>query len=86
MNKFTKGPWIVEDDGIVSIADKDGDWPSIVTQSPHSIVKENWIANARLIAAAPCMYNALKQFMNPNISDLEAQELIRKAIRKAEGI
>lgn len=92
----TPGPWAV---------DEDGDGYQIVTQSKGMKPGEckDWIAtvhpqtdeaehNARLIAAAPELLEALKELMHlhgprgdfPN-NAFRVQELVEKAIAKAEG-
>lgn len=94
-NTFTPGPW--KQDGLFV----DGaDGSSIFTatgygpdNSPHP--KSVKIANARLIAAAPDMYNALWETIELSDRNLteagrtpECQrvyDIVRAALRKAEG-
>ncbi len=65
---FTPGPWLTQNE-------RDGEW-SVWTRQPHigtlaSVHREDIngkfpsSANARLIAAAPEMYEALKELLKP---------------------
>ena len=54
-----------------------------------SVINPEWLANANLIAAAPNMYEALKQVLDHIEASAENQDLlmtIGKALNKAEGI
>lgn len=61
MSGFTKGPWEVEASGYGSIITKDG--KSMAGTFPEGLGGPSFPheANARLIAAAPELYEALKQ-------------------------
>ena len=90
---YTNGPWKIEHDVIVSIKDKDGDWPVICKKDHHSIDK-NWSKNAKLIAAAPDLLDALIMARSKLIAlpDQRFDEidrgipLIDSAIKKATNI
>ena len=62
--KFTPGPWEVHflEDGGFEIHDRRTQWESIVlcTRYPAAECKEEFAANARLIAAAPDLLAALE--------------------------
>lgn len=60
--KFTRGPWRIAD-GLVCGVEKDGKTPSfdIFDGKEWAGPKDEGMANARLIAAAPELYEALKQ-------------------------
>ena len=96
MSGHTKGPWgsavnlntgafrIVCGDGII-IAERSG-WPTNEAQSA---------ANARLIAAAPDLLEALKALLSydeqdagciPTDAHLDAQNAARAAITRADGV
>lgn len=82
---YTPGPWKVEQDLIVSVADRDGDWPVIAKEDRTSIA-ENWAADARLIAAAPEMLGALYLVWNSiDRVNHPAAKAVQHAIAKAEG-
>lgn len=90
MSKHTKGPWKIDQELIVSVADKNGDWPIICRRVPdsQSIISHKEIqANMRLISAAPDMLVALKEAKLV----LEAQNndcclvSVLEAIKKADG-
>jgi hypothetical protein len=113
MSEFTKGPWKVDDRKTISYMcmedlHKDA-WPfainapvgmalgSVVAAVPRDSLAGNHAANARLIAAAPELLEALKTMLNceevgeaecqrrglPRLSERRA--MARKAIAKAEG-
>jgi hypothetical protein len=88
MNKATPGPWEV-------VEGRSGD--SVEVFGEKSIC-EMWRrkddsatvkANARLIAAAPCMYELIKNIAScGNMTNSQQDDLIRKAaeiIKRAEG-
>ena len=100
MSKHTPGPWEVKpyawQRGNVSVfAPKFGRAPygACVAYTPCSDGvggAEGALANARLIAAAPELLEALKRIDEmcaapPNFSDATMQEIARAAIAKAEG-
>ena len=88
--KHTPGPWTVveahsytqvraTDKGIADIFDQ-RDQGSTVQWRHHE-----WEANARLIAAAPWMYEALEAILDADGNLLEIEAIARTAIAKAEG-
>lgn len=84
--KHTPGPWIESkhfdknEDVILQIVQIDDQSKVIATcDSPYDD------ANARLIAAAPEMLEALKAAMDGNIKRTVRYQMIAKAINKAEG-
>lgn len=106
MSNHTPGPWIVKShsfgcdeiiyDGAVTKGDSHGDRIICIMPTPH-LFGEN-LANARLIAAAPDLLDALKALVDRDFSFLDGKmidssELItvaqvmaaRLAIAKAEG-
>lgn len=88
--KHTPGPWKLDHDVIVSIKDRDGDWPTICKRDEHSVIDEymQWVANARLIAAAPKMlkalYQALARLEAAGLEDTTT-DIIKAAIHNAVG-
>lgn len=60
--KHTPGPWKLDHDVIVSIENKNGDWPTVCKRDEHSVIDSyvQWTKNAHLIAAAPEMLEALE--------------------------
>lgn len=95
MTGFTKGPW--QSDGSVGVyrAGDTNDISNLVALVYSSDLKMNLADNARLVSAAPDMYEALKalwtQAVQSNVSDPankwgeEALSLARAALAKAEG-
>lgn len=85
MSQHTPGPWIVyndSDDGKtnrIEIAARG----KTVARIYHSVPKED-LPNARLIAAAPDLLEALR-VAEESVGDLKALEIVRAAIAKAEG-
>lgn len=88
MSKFTPGPWLTKtytnhelqtDFAMVMM----GDWVHMIGYSDEDK------ANAHLIAAAPAMYEALKELLDVRGKTacmvLEAQEKARKVLRVADG-
>lgn len=102
MNKHTPGPWVVNasENGLVWV-DGDSETVSICDlyhrhKDGEFISKENVKANARLISAAPDMYEALSLLMRimqaedpwdrENLGSMnEACMKARAALSKAEG-
>jgi hypothetical protein len=79
--KHTKGPWIsatqYNNDDLLELATKD---------NTKRIGFVDRIEDAHLIAAAPEMLEALEKLqMIIDLEDLEAVDLIAKAINKAKG-
>lgn len=93
--KGTQGPWEFEagDAGSFEIFIDPNDigcYMVIAARGPHEKRAEEMRANARLIAAAPDLLEALMTFVFPyqegcRLSETERQEKARAAIRKATG-
>lgn len=95
MTKHTPGPWVVAEDVFndrPEIRDRDGRLIAVVmAHYPMSATTQS--ANARLIAAAPELLEALK-WLNAEFDDdfggvlftRNDFERVRKAIAKAEGV
>jgi alkylhydroperoxidase family enzyme len=90
MNDYTPGPWVVgnsDDDGRVCVQ-ADGVALALVcargssAHNPHYGQREY---NARLIAAAPDLLAALKNWQNFDLPLAERQNAAMAAIQKAEG-
>ena len=84
--KHTLGPWVIRDDdenGVVSVVGGSG----IVLARVRTETAEPGDENARLIAAAPDLLEALKQIQsNANMYHAETiSEIARAAIAKATG-
>ena len=96
MAEFTKGPWDVNPRAKVNVADKNGRGVATTggymdSTRAEETDKENK-ANANLIAAAPEMYEAVKQaisYLDSFDCWREGEELLHHilstALRKAEG-
>jgi hypothetical protein len=96
MSKHTPGPWfenvmptsagsaitINSADHRIAIIYVDGIRKGIDDELPRSIQNR---ANARLIAAAPELLEALKNYVNGCSVGVNATEVARAAIAKAEG-
>ena len=90
MTKHTPGPWIAV--GYQVEVERD-DVPDICSCDPENIDQEhlNWdektvMANARLIAAAPDLLEALREFLECGVnagSNEELKQKCRAAIAKA---
>lgn len=83
MSKHTKGPWIINANRI-----KGGDYPDGIAHVMDADAGEIRNANARLIAAAPELLEALKIAIRVGVAQKcssEQIDLIEKAIAKAEG-
>ena len=98
MSKFTPGPWRVagEDKNFVYALSQSGAnsfWAHVQSAGIDRITENEKAANARLIAAAPDMLEALTALLarfddNPELSELIGRveiERARAAIAKAEG-
>ena len=100
--KFTPGPWRLnfgvdegkpfpEDWKQVSISSKSEYGPVIVTIDFENwdVTKEQGQANARLIAAAPDLYEACKEFVRKvdcgEARSVRSYKQMKSAIAKAEG-
>jgi len=106
--KFTPGPWKIVKEGhegeIISIRDKHRNWIGECNYAlvgdesmyGHPIITEREaLANARLIAAAPEMYEALEKIMEIELAiaqeypvyadDSTIYAIAENAIRKARG-
>ena len=87
MSKHTPGPWIFEDEIVAHFYRiYDSRFRLIATVPAGSKTKPSLAAapNMRLIAAAPDLYSALKEWEDYN-RECHALDLTRKAIAKAEG-
>lgn len=94
MNKHTPGPWVVSDDGdITLIIHAPKDEVDIARMSNDCEMFSEIRANAHLIAAAPAMYEALQaaykllREWTPSGEDNqgEVEGLIENALAQAEG-
>ena len=96
-NTFTPGPWCIypETDGTEICAVTISKGLPIRQLIAHPVRGDNWINNARLIAAAPDMYDALWETIELSDRNLteagrtpECQrvyDIVRAALAKAEG-
>lgn len=98
--KYTKGPWIIKDriktDEFIPVGPKDNVHVALVYSYKFDrieLVNQEWQANARLIAAAPSMLEALEYIfseLNLVVGEEESalQDCLKtasEAIRKAKG-
>ena len=90
--KHTPGPWVIDESRhgkrgpvhtLMVVAEKGG-MPGLIVNQGALVEPQDW-ANARLIAAAPDLLEALKGVVR--VADRDTVEFIaaRAAIRKAEG-
>lgn len=85
--KSTPGPWTAEKNGGKGawIKGANGEWSAMACGTDD----ENADANARLIAAAPDLLEALKVMIDITVGDIYSLDpaitAARKAIAKAEG-
>jgi hypothetical protein len=91
--KHTPGPWIIEDaqekDNCFGISSMNGGhyiWKEFVTVYSHSSFRGQGKANAKLIAAAPDLLEALKRIADGNdvYSYVELLQIAREAVDKFE--
>lgn len=83
--KWTPGPWVTvrfvdDDDDIFTIGHKRGGIARMILHSQKQ--KDDAAANARLIAAAPELYEALYGLMHGHDGSIEAAQA---ALAKARG-
>lgn len=94
--KHTPGPWWVKAEFYIAAGDDPEDWQHVgnvtdIDDDGQDLPVEVWQANAKLIAAAPDLLAACKEFVNWYGSDSSefnrdnAYERARAAIAKAEG-
>ena len=90
MSKHTPGPWS-QDKGRCSncvYAESKSGFPVAKAMRYSPVFDKEYLANARLIAAAPDLLEACKAMMASPENDMKeyvAIQLIEKAIAKAEG-
>lgn len=70
--KHTKGPWKVDKNGAICLVEYA---KSIAMVNSVFIPKEEFEANAKLIAAAPQLLEALQEFVNAVYSGCSKEEL-----------
>ncbi len=85
MNKHTKGPWLVtgEDNDFIYALGPNGCnkfWFSVCSAGPDKINSEEKAANARLIAAAPDLLEALQLLVQGEAKSYITIQEINKAI------
>jgi hypothetical protein len=91
MSKFTKGPWVRRKNeiGIIDQSDTQSyGMMLVIARVDEYDFKDDYEANANLIASAPDMYDALVNLMEyletDNMKNLN-MNLARKALAKADG-
>lgn len=94
---YTKAPWRIDGNVIVSVADPGGDWPVIAKKDPTSILSaEEQAVNFNLLAAAPDLLEACvaafhlitdgeKESEGHGWSKDKTLARLKKAVAKAEG-
>lgn len=88
MKHHTKGPWRVGDAGATIFGPSNGTpTPETIATITHApIVSDQKKANARLIAAAPCLLDALKHIRDEGTAlPAYLRAIAELAIVKAEG-
>ena len=89
MSKHTAGPWeSFVNSGVVGVVAAEADvahcrGDHLILDTSRAIAED--VANARLIAAAPELLEALKAWFKNDISTTEWLRIARAAIAKAEG-
>ena len=83
MSKFTKGKWIIDRDGSAIFSDSEDCY--VAELSPANS-DEQVAANARLIAAAPEMYELLKKILDDTQNGQFAREdLLKELLARIDG-
>lgn len=86
---FTKGPWGINGNKMVIFRDEPRDQKPIAVISTGTIYgaydSSEYIANAHLIAAAPDLYEALKELFHNCEAPGKYLDMAGEAILKAEG-
>ena len=83
MSKFTKGKWIIDRDGSAIFSDSEDCY--VAELSPANS-DEQVAANARLIAAAPEMYELLKKILDDTQNGQFAREdLLKELLAHIDG-
>jgi len=80
----TKGPWWTDDDGCVASGSGDS-YVTVADCRVAGTVALEQDANARLIAASPTMYEALKRIAEGMADDRAYRDAARAALLEAEG-
>lgn len=85
--KFTKGPWNVDSSGFDLIITSIHPFDVVVSKIGHEDMNEDEIeANAKLIAAAPDLLEALMELFDETCSDFDFEnESMSKAEKKAQA-
>ncbi len=86
----TPGPWAANDDGLVlgNLDNYEGEAPLVCTcgsADDFNMEPALHLANARLIAAAPDLLDALETIAAGNTDPDRMVEIAREAIAKVEG-
>jgi hypothetical protein len=86
----TPGPWAANDDGLVlgNLDNYEGEAPLVCTcgsADDFNMEPDLHLANARLIAAAPDLLDALETIAAGNTDPDRMVEIAREAIAKVEG-
>ena len=79
----TPGPWIAEADW--TIVDEGGFEVAHIEHSEHHKSQSEAEANARLIAAAPCLLAALQRLVHPMADDEDREHAEELIARITEG-
>ena len=83
MSKFTKGKWIIDRDGSAIFSDSEDCY--VAELSPANS-DEQVAANARLIVAAPEMYELLKKILDDTQNGQFAREdLLKELLARIDG-
>ena len=88
---YTKGEWKVYHEEELVTVDSDNEVVAVCRKKEWQKSDETALANAHLIAAAPDMYETLREVklvwagLDPNIRFPHLQEVIQQALAKAEG-
>lgn len=92
MNKHTPGPWKAEECALnfIDITHSQLNVPGAITHTLCRVqARQTWrgeaTANARLIAAAPDLLDALRNYVDGCSSSVDASAVARAAINKATG-
>jgi hypothetical protein len=88
--KHTPGPWAANDDGLVlgNLDNYEGEAPLVCTcgsADDFNMEPDLHLANARLIAAAPDLLDALETIAAGNTDPDRMVEIAREAIARTEG-
>jgi hypothetical protein len=86
MSAHTKGPWIAADRVVVTTLDSHGYMTWLANCAVGGNGADEQLANARLIAAAPCLLAACQAMIGSNEFNQDVWNIIYAAVDKATRV